>query len=212
VSNNARTLLLMLAALVLAPTVFVLLLGLSGVGRFNTDLYLWTNQFYWYPLDNLTAYIELPAELFGILFAVILAYYNRYELAMCILIAIAIEFAYVTITKDLVEIARPFVALNGVNVAYYPRDFSFPSGHATGSFAVFGAWCFKEKKHYIPLLGFAALISISRIFIGVHYPLDVAAGVIIVLIIGFSVAQLDLSVIMRRLWVKFGQPGSQNKV
>ena len=204
-SNNARTLLLMLAALVLAPTVFVLLLGLSGVGRFNTDLFLWVNQFYWPPLASTTALIELPGELFGILFALILAYFHRYELALCILIAIAIEIVYVTVTKDLVTIARPFVALNGINVAYYPGDYSFPSGHATGAFAVFSAICFREKRYYVPLLGFAALIAVSRVFIGVHYPLDVIAGSIIGLAIGFSVARLDLTVIMRWLGANFGQ-------
>ncbi|MGD0818847.1 MAG: phosphatase PAP2 family protein [Methanomassiliicoccales archaeon] len=204
-SPNVRTLLIMLVGLILAPTVFVLLLGLQGVGRFNIDLFLWLNQYYWYPLANLVAFIELPAELFGLLFVVILAYLHHYELALCILIAIAIEVVYVTLTKDLTVLARPFVALNGINVAYYPKDYSFPSGHATGAFAVFSAWCFKEKKYYVPLLGVAALIALSRVYIGVHFPLDVIAGTMIGLIIGFSVARLDLTQIMHRLWIRFGQ-------
>jgi undecaprenyl-diphosphatase len=203
-SRNARTLLLMLMALVAAQAFLLLLLWLPGVQQFNIDLFLWVNQFYWSPLAVLTAFIELPAELFGVLFALILAYFGRYELAICILIAIAIEFVCVPVTKDITAMARPFVALNGIHAAYFPRDFSFPSGHAVGSFAVFSAWCFREKKHYVPLLGFAALIGFSRIYIGVHFPFDVIAGTVIGLIIGFYVARLDLTSVMHWLWARFG--------
>ena len=197
--------------MILTPAVFILFMGVPEVGRLNTDLFLWVNNFYWYPLDNLMAYVELPAELFGILFAVVLAYYHRYELALVIIIAIAIEIVYVTITKNLLVIPRPFVPLTGVHAAYYPSDFSFPSGHATGSFAVLSAWCFREKRYYVPMLGFAALISISRVAVGVHYPLDVIGGAAIGLIIGISVARLDLSRVMRWLWNKFGQMDSPQK-
>jgi undecaprenyl-diphosphatase len=197
--KNARTLLLMLVALVISTALFDLLLWLPGVQRFNTDLFLWINQYYWSPLADLTAFTELPAELYGVVIVIILAYFKRNDLALCILIAIVIDIVYVTVAKDLTALARPFIVLNGINVAYYPNDFSFPSGHAAGSFAVFSAWCFRERRHYVPLLGFAALISISRVYIGVHYPLDVIAGAVIGLIIGFSVAKLDLTACKQRI-------------
>ena len=186
--KNVRTMLLMVISLALTLAFFVLLLWVPGLQQANINLYLWVNHFYWPPLANLTAFIELPAELFGVILAIILTQFRRYELALCIMIAIVIGIVYVTI---------------GVNAAYFPNDFSFPSGHATGAFAVFSAWCFKEKKHYIPLLGFAALIAISRVYIGVHFPLDVFAGAVSGMIIGYWVARLDLTVWMQRL-VAFG--------
>ena len=193
----------MVISLALTLAFFVLLLWVPGLQQANINLYLWVNHFYWPPLANLTAFIELPAELFGVILAIILTQFRRYELALCIMIAIVIGIVYVTITKNLTALSRPFVDLIGVNAAYFPNDFSFPSGHATGAFAVFSAWCFKEKKHYIPLLGFAALIAISRVYIGVHFPLDVFAGAVSGMIIGYWVARLDLTVWMQRL-VAFG--------
>jgi len=198
-TKNARTMLLMMASLALTVAFFVLLLWVPGMHRANVDLYLWINHFYWAPLANLTAFIELPAELFGVLFAIIMAHYRRYEMALCILIAIVIGVIYVTITKNLTALSRPFIDLIGINAAYFPSDFSFPSGHATGAFAVFSVWCFKTNKHYIPLLGFAALVAFSRVYIGVHFPLDVIAGAVVGLIIGFWVARLDLSKWVQRL-------------
>ena len=167
-TKNVRTLLLMLASLALCSSSFVPLLRLPGIMQLNTSLFEWINHFYWPALANLTAPIEQPADLFGILFVLILLFFKRYDLALCILIAIAIEIVYVTWMKDLIAIAHPFIVLNGINVAYYPGDFSFPSGHATGAFAVFSTWCFRDRKNYFPLLCFAALIAFSRVYIGVH--------------------------------------------
>ncbi len=60
------------------------------------------------------------------------------------------------------------------------KDASFPSGHTTSSFAC--SWVlFKRlpKKFGIPALIAASLIALSRLYVGVHYPTDVIAGVVI---------------------------------
>ena len=60
------------------------------------------------------------------------------------------------------------------------HDFSFPSGHSTNSFAC--AWVIfrmAKKRYGVPALLLAILISLSRLYVGVHYPTDVAAGVVI---------------------------------
>jgi undecaprenyl-diphosphatase len=71
--------------------------------------------------------------------------------------------------------------------AHLPRDMSFPSGHTAASFAGAMAWCFGSKRawvgraRWVSYIGvvIAALISFSRLYLGVHYASDVIGGVLV---------------------------------
>lgn len=65
---------------------------------------------------------------------------------------------------------------------YYdePRwNSSFPSGHATGAFAMAYIYSREYPKWSIPLYIFAISVALSRVYNGCHWPSDVAAGAII---------------------------------
>jgi undecaprenyl-diphosphatase len=66
--------------------------------------------------------------------------------------------------------------------------YSFPSSHATNLFgqAVFFGLLYKKSLPY--LLTFAFLVGVSRIFVGVHYPLDIIGGTILGSIWGLMMA------------------------
>jgi undecaprenyl-diphosphatase len=63
-----------------------------------------------------------------------------------------------------------------------PTGLSFPSSHSTSSFAAVQA--FGELMPRTPLLGGAAAMALSRLYLGVHYPSDIAAGAALGTVIG----------------------------
>ena len=74
---------------------------------------------------------------------------------------------------------RPFYHLN-INKLIEPlSEKSFPSDHAAVAFAIAVAIYFYNKKLGSILIFCAFLISLARIYGGVHYPLDVIAGAIV---------------------------------
>ena len=60
-----------------------------------------------------------------------------------------------------------------------PKDFSFPSGHSQASFAAALSIFLNHRKLGIAALVLAALIAFSRLYLYVHFPTDVLAGIVI---------------------------------
>ncbi len=80
-------------------------------------------------------------------------------------------------------IARPRPALPvGAALAEPPDRFSFPSGHAASSLSVaLGAGSLLPDALAGACLALAALVGLSRCYLGVHYPGDVACGWVLAL-------------------------------
>jgi membrane-associated phospholipid phosphatase len=84
------------------------------------------------------------------------------------------------IIKSVTRIPRPFIAHGNVVPLFTHGGFdSFPSGHATIFFGLaMAVYLYHRKAGYFFFIG-AALIAISRVIGGVHYPIDIIVGVII---------------------------------
>lgn len=74
---------------------------------------------------------------------------------------------------------RPFASQVVHLLFYQPTDSSFPSNAAALGFAIAAGVWFHNRCWGWGLLLLAALFGLSRIFGGVHYPLDVAAGALL---------------------------------
>jgi undecaprenyl-diphosphatase len=75
---------------------------------------------------------------------------------------------------------RPSKGIRGfAALADVPDAFSFPSGHTAAAFGVAVALAGEGSGIALLTLVLAFGISVSRIYLGAHYPLDVAAGVLV---------------------------------
>lgn len=79
---------------------------------------------------------------------------------------------------DVVDRVRPFVAdPHQVHIfAAHAADASFPSDHATASFAIAVAIFLRKRGWGTFALAAAAVLSVGRVAVGYHFPSDVLAG------------------------------------
>ncbi len=72
---------------------------------------------------------------------------------------------------------RPFVQRDDVVLLIrHAADSSFPSEHATESFALAAGLIMYRFRYGMMLIGVAVLVALSRVYVGVHYPYDVLGG------------------------------------
>ncbi len=112
----------------------------------------------------------------------------RYRIAgWSIIIAVAISDVLSSkILKHLILRPRPFEVLPDVYKLVSSAGPSFPSSHAVNSFTVATLITLFLKNPVYTTIAFivAFLSGFSRIYVGVHYPLDVIAGAIIGVFLG----------------------------
>ena len=94
--------------------------------------------------------------------------------------------------KALIIRERPFVTHPYIEKLSEAGSSSFPSGHTLEAFAVAAALSllFSRKKIVIPVYTWALLVAYSRMALGVHYPSDVLAGILIGSLIGWVVPSI----------------------
>jgi undecaprenyl-diphosphatase len=104
-----------------------------------------------------------------------------------------------SLLKLAVDRARPPQADPGVvALVPLPGDAAFPSGHAATAFAAAGVVALLHPRLRAPALALAALIGLSRLYLGVHYPLDVLAGAALGLAVAWAAVAAARAIAQRR--------------
>lgn len=89
------------------------------------------------------------------------------------------------ILKPLIARTRPGLEIGAIILGGASHDYSFPSGHATMSFAAAFVLSRGMPRWKWVFYVLAVLISFSRMYVGKHYPLDVIGGALLGWGIGF---------------------------
>lgn len=150
------------------------------------------------------------AGIFWIIVAVLFIIFNRtrktgFSMGAALLIGLVIGNL---ILKNSFARIRPYdlnPAIQSELLVPVLSDFSFPSGHTLASFEAATVLLIRDKRFGIPAMVLAILIALSRLYLYVHYPTDVLAGVIL----GVGIAFLACFII-DKLYTKFDKTKMQN--
>lgn len=195
---------------------FISIIGI-WVTHTNQFLFLTINAYHTiFPASfwELVNYISGPSSrILPILMIIIVALFRRDKILNVFLLIFA-YFAVFDVLKNLVHEARPFMQLDAVSFYFLsplPRASlmlnvdayrSFPSGH-TGNMTIFVftlSYLFAQNKPWLRILLIfsLALVMISRICTGWHFPIDVLSAALI----GFILTQICMTLNIPIKWKK----------
>jgi membrane-associated phospholipid phosphatase len=112
------------------------------------------------------------------------------------------------VVKAVAERARPFEVVAGAVLRQQPpHGSSFPSSHTAVIFAVTIAVLSYIPRRGVPIvLAYAILVGWSRVYLGVHYPLDVVAGAGLGMVVGAAALLVARRVHGERSVIKSSPP------
>ena len=168
---------------------------MSTLLQFDTSLFLWLNRphcawadLFFYYIS--TTWIWIPLYLLLSIF--LLKKWGKEAVAIFIIVALVILTTDQTcnLLKNNVQRLRPShteaiahqvqLVTTPSGAIYYGGQFGFPSAHGANTMAVgfiiFSFITFRKKWVVALVLSWVFLVSYSRIYLGVHYPLDILCG------------------------------------
>jgi membrane-associated phospholipid phosphatase len=191
------------------PLAAVLLFSAIAVTGSNRALFLGLNHAGHYFGDHFWVNLTLLGD-GAVALALVLPCIRRSpQCFWAALIAAVLAGLLVQGLKQVVSVPRPlavFAVVEFFQAGPTYRAVSFPSGHAAAIFAITGIWIMGLSRHYLlraSLLVLAVLVSLSRVMVGVHWPLDLLAG----MLCGWLAAWCGLALYARWRWKTSGIGG-----
>jgi undecaprenyl-diphosphatase len=144
----------------------------------------WQNRLFDFlmPLLSQESYFRLPL---AILWICLVVWGGRKErvVALSVLVLLIFSDQLSTLLKFLFKRPRPCHTLPGVHLLLgCSRSYSFPSNHASNVLAVAAYLAYFYRWLLWPAIFVSLMVGLSRVYVGVHYPSDVAGGTVLGLV------------------------------
>jgi undecaprenyl-diphosphatase len=134
----------------------------------------------------------LPLYLFG-MFYLLFKYRLKglYILLVLLFVVGLCDLVNAQILKEYFARVRPCRDLSGVNLLVNcGSGLSFPSNHAVNNFSAAMVLSHFFKRKVGVFFSIAFLVAISRVFVGVHYVVDISAGAIVGMLVAITITTL----------------------
>ncbi|CAM5519095.1 phosphatase PAP2 family protein [Streptomyces xanthochromogenes] len=163
-----------------------------NITDFAHDMPSWVQSF-------VEVWTELGLLLFGVLFVCAWWRARRRDttaFALALLAPLATAAAYLCseVAKSLIDEERPCRAVAGAATSLIAcpanGDWSFPSNHATIAGAAAVGLALAWSRIWMLTVPMALAMAFSRVFVGVHYPHDVAVGLVLGTVVALIVVKL----------------------
>ena len=156
----------------------------------------WAGRFFW--LDAIGVFFAGHSQYF--LAAAVLAFFlwqknwgwkkRIFSAGITFFSALLARFVLVEIIRWFWFRPRPFVSHQIISLIFHENTGSFPSGNMAFFFALSAVvYVFNKKIGWLFFLG-SFLMGLARIFVGVHYPLDILVGALVGIFSGWLVYYL----------------------
>ncbi|WP_394351604.1 phosphatase PAP2 family protein [uncultured Methanobrevibacter sp.] len=173
----------------------------------NVDLFYFINHNLQNPVfDVIMPYITylggfefvLLFCLIAILLCIVFKKKDAKRIALLCLLSLVIAAGIGFLLKHTFTQPRPYLLVDGVRVLVAEADpNAFPSGHTLSTFSVVGflALKMKNKLWSALLIIWGLLVGFSRIYVGVHMPIDVLAGILVGMFSAYFVYKFEDKII-----------------
>lgn len=164
--------------------------------RLDKELFLFLNlklqnRFFDFLMPFITEFKNWRV-LFVLIILAMLIFGRKKERVAAILVLIVLAIADSTVNlwlKHWIGRVRPCNVFPQVHLlAGCSHSGSFPSSHAANIFATGSVLTFLYRRAWFVWLAIALTVSFSRIYVGVHYPLDVLGGAVYGILLGVAVS------------------------
>ena len=162
----------------------------------NTQFFLLTNEVGALFADEMWIIITVFGNRPFALLLLFIFFWRHLDLLRAALVAALISLLIVVSMKALIAFARPYDVLDSTSfyfIGVKATTYAFPSGHTAAAFAILGSIGFYFRRNGLIMFLFllASLVGVSRIMLGLHWPIDILVGAAL----GWMCAWLSLSLI-----------------